>query len=190
MSEPIDWLKLSQNYREREQRSLTASVAIEQIIGEDVVRQAVDYYVGWKPESELARSVLWQLRPWSAMQRCYEIYRSDAAVEDRRTAIELLRVVADERVLDWITEFLTDPDAGIQNWSMGILDQMLFGGDIRNSETAMEKVEQLLAAAEQHTSPAVRQVAASLRADEATRQAREEAWDEFYRIYRNRQNAP
>ena len=183
MSEPIDWLALSRSVKQNkppDHSSPTALVAVEKIIGEDVLRQAVDYYVALKPEYELARRVLWQLRPWSAMQRCYEIFRSDADIESRRTAIELLRVVADERVLDWVDEFLADSDVGIQNWAMGILDQMLFGGDIRNNEPAMEKVEQLLVFAEAHLSPSVRQVAARLRADEAQRKAHEDAWDEFY----------
>ena len=183
MSEPIDWLELTRDIRKNKPPAYnapTALVAIEQIIGEDVLRQAVNYYVALKPECELARQVLWQLRPYSAMQRCYEIFRSDVDIKSRRTAIELLRVIADERALDWMDEFLADPDLGIQNWAMGILDQMLFGGGIRNNEPAMEKVDRLLASTEAHASPTVRAVAARLRADEAQRKAHEDAWDEFY----------
>lgn len=87
--------------------------ALELMIGEEAIHQAMDYYVAWKPEAELARNVLWRLRPWSVMQRCYEIYHFSADIEQRGVAIDLLRVVADERALDWIEEFLADPNDGI-----------------------------------------------------------------------------
>jgi hypothetical protein len=47
--------------------------ALEVILGEEALRERVDYYVAHRPASELVRSVLWQLRPWSAMARCREL---------------------------------------------------------------------------------------------------------------------
>ncbi len=190
MSEPIDWIELSRKIGQDKSviyGSYHATLAIEQIIGEDVIRQAVDYYVAWKPERELVYHVLWRLRPWSAMQRCYEIIHLSADREDRRAAVGLLSVVGDERVLDWIDEFLADPDEWIQQGAINILDQMLFGGGIRYNEPAMEKVGRLLAFAEAHASPDVRQGAARLRAGEARREAEEKAWDDFYK---SKQTAP
>ena len=172
MSEPIDWIKLSRKIGQDKSiiyGSYYATLAIEQIIGEDIIRQAVDYYVAWKPERELVYHVLWRLRPWSAMQRCYEIVHSDADREDRRAAVGLLSVVGDERALDWIDEFLADPDDWIQQGAINILDQMLFGGGIRYNEPAMEKVDRLLASAETHSNPNVRQGTVSLRAQEDRR---------------------
>ncbi len=168
MGEPIDWVELSRKIAQSK-LSPIAFVALEQIIGEDVIREAVDYYVAWKQERDLVRSILWAIRPWSAMQRCYEIIRSSDDREDRRAAVELLRVAADERALDWIDEFLADPDDWIQQGAVNILDQMLFGGGIRYNEPAMEKVDRLLASAETHPNPNVRQGAASLRAQEDQR---------------------
>lgn len=75
----------------------------------------------------------------------------------------------------------------IQQGAINILDQMLFGGGIRYNEPAMEKVERLLASAEAHSNPNVRQGAAGLRTDEAQRKAKEEAWDDFYQ---SKQDAP
>ena len=168
MSEPIDWTELSRKIGQNK-LSPIAFAAIEQIVGEGAIREAVDYYVAWKPERELVRKVLWAIHPWSAMQRCYEIFRSDADREDRRAAVELLDVVGDERALDWIDEFLADPDDWIQQGAINILDQMLFGGGIRYNEPAMEKVDRLLASAETHPNPNVRQGAVSLRAQEDRR---------------------
>lgn len=128
MNEPIDWPLLAQRLAARDYEgygSDHAMAALELIIGEEAIRQSVDFYVASEPEAELARAVLWRLRPWSAMQRCYEIYHSGADIEYRRAAIDLLRVVADERAFDWIEEFLADPDEGIQGWGIGVLDQLL-----------------------------------------------------------------
>jgi hypothetical protein len=101
--------------------------AIELLIGEENLRNAVDYYISCKPGSELARHILWRLHPRSAMQYCYELYKSDSVdIETKISAIELLRVVGDRHVLKWIPEFLSDRDPSIQSWGIGILDQLLF----------------------------------------------------------------
>jgi HEAT repeat protein len=131
MANPIDWEQLARQlgllHPDGESSgSGAAQQALELLLGEDRLRAAVDYYISGGPGSELARNVLWMLHPWSAMQYCYEIYRSDADVDTRRSAVELLRVVADRRALPWVQEFLNDPDPGIQSWGAGVLDQMLF----------------------------------------------------------------
>jgi hypothetical protein len=127
----IDWAKLAEELeleapfgdyccgREDAQR------ALELIIGEAPLRGAVDYYVAGRPGSELARLALCQLRPWSAMRRCYETFKGDDSAEARRMAVELLRVLADRRALVWIPEFLADEDPLIQTWGIGVLDQLL-----------------------------------------------------------------
>jgi hypothetical protein len=170
LSAEIDWAKLAGELelkapfgeyycgREDSQR------ALELIIGEDTLRGAVNYYVrantgvNTQTGSELARSVLWQLRPWSAMCRCYEIFKGPNSVETRRAAIELLRVVADRRTLPWISEFLQDDDAIIQAWGIGVLDQLLFSELVEP-----EEAEDILRTAEQHISESVRERAESIR---------------------------
>ena len=44
--------------------------------------------------------------------------------------MELLRVVADGRVLPWVPRLLADPDEGIQNWTASLLDQLVWSGFI------------------------------------------------------------
>jgi hypothetical protein len=128
------------------------------------LRRAVNYYIqantgnDTHTGSELARFVLWQLRPWCAMCRCYEIFKGPNSVETRRTAVELLRVVADRRTLPWISEFLQDDDTLIQAWGIGVLDQLLL------SELAEpEEAEEILRAAEQHCNESVRERTESIR---------------------------
>ena len=103
-----------------------ARAALEHVIETGTIRSAVDHYITGAPGSELARSVLWHLHPWSGMQRCHEVYSSSPDVEVRRRAVELLRVVADRRALPWIAGYLADADALTQAWAAGIVDQLLF----------------------------------------------------------------
>ena len=127
--------------------------ALEIVLGEDALRASVDYYIARGAASELARSVLWQLRPWSAMLRCRELAQLPNDIETRRSAVEFLRVVADRRVLSWISEFLDDDDPGIQNWGIGVLDQLLFSDLVEPDEA-----EALLEKAERHENSGVREL--------------------------------
>ncbi|MCB0127473.1 MAG: HEAT repeat domain-containing protein, partial [Caldilineaceae bacterium] len=137
----IDWKSLALEVGAIQDGSETGSSAfaqkaIEQIIGVQNVREAVDYYIRGGPGAELARFVLWQIHSWTAMQYCYEIYQTDSDIERRRGAVELLRVVADRRVIPWLEEFLTDPDRGIRMWAFGIIDQLLWSEIVEEEEVA------------------------------------------------------
>jgi hypothetical protein len=132
--------------------------AIELLLGEECLRAAVDHYVARRPGSELARHVLWQLQPWSAMQRCYELSRSGADVDTRCAAVELLRVVADRRALPWVEDFLSDPHPGIQGLGAGVLDQLLWSGRVGPDECA-----DLLRRLGEHPNEKVRETAAFIR---------------------------
>jgi hypothetical protein len=148
-STPIDWAGLAASLgtlsEGRETSGSGVAVqALELILGRDAIRAAVDYYVfPHGPGAELARSVLWQIRPWSAMQRCLEIYEESDDVDARRTAIELLRVVADHRVVDWIDRFLDDPDESIHGCGAGIVDQLLWSNLVQPDACAhlLEKMK-------------------------------------------------
>ena len=132
--------------------SKMAREAIELILGKDNLKEAVRYYVAHKPGSELLRGVLWQLHPYSAMEECYRIFKESEDLEEKRDAVELLRVVADERVLKWIPEFLEYKDSGIQNWGIGIVDQLIFSRICDE-----EDVTEILNNASKHPSQYVRE---------------------------------
>lgn len=127
--------------------------ALEAILGQDNIKTAVDYYVRQDSimGSELVRGVLNRLHPWSAMQRCYAIFKSKKDIESRRRAVELLLVVGDKRTLPWVKEFLRDPDSGIQNWGIGLLDQLVFSGLVEPS-----KIKGIIRLAEKHKSEFVK----------------------------------
>ena len=167
----IDWMALAKQLgtlREQGERgsSVDADRAIEIIIGPDNLRAAVDHYISHKPGYELTRFVLWRLRPRSAMERCREIYLTEADIEVRRDSVELLRVVADRRVLPWIPEFLNDPDDGVQLWGAGVVDQLL-----QSNLVEPEECTELLSAMSQHANRGVRERHAFIREYLAAREA-------------------
>jgi hypothetical protein len=140
-----------------------ARAALDQIIGHGAIRDAVDRYVADQPGSELARAVLRLFRSAVAMERCHEIFRESSDVNRRRSAVELLRMVADGRALEWVPEFLSDPDEGIQNWAIGVVDQLMFADLV-----GLDECQSVLALAAKHPSAYVRDMARSIR-DEAQR---------------------
>ncbi len=132
--------------------------ALELIVGVDALRSAVDYFIAGDPGCELARSVLTILKPPCAMERCLEVARSDADVESRRLAVNLLRNVADRRGIGWAAEFLRDEDEGVQVWGAMIVDQLLFTGLAEPDECVP-----ILEAMEGHPNAGVRRQGAFVR---------------------------
>jgi hypothetical protein len=132
--------------------SQMARKAIEILLGKDNLKEAVRYYVAHKSGSELLRGVLWQLHPYSAMEECYRIFKESNDLDQKIDAVELLRVVADKRVLKWVPEFLEHENSGIQNWGIGIVDQLLF-----SHLCDEEDVAEILHQASNHPSKYVRE---------------------------------
>jgi len=126
--------------------------AIELLLGQENLKEAVHYYISNLPGSALLRGVLWQLHPYSAMEECYKIFNTDENIQSKRDAIELLRVVADRRVLSWVPEFLAFEDEGVQNWAIGIIDQLVF-----SDLCFEEEVTDILESARSHTNQYVRE---------------------------------
>lgn len=146
--ETIDWRDLAQKLGSLHEDGESGGSdlgrrALELIVGVDALRNAVDYYIEGKPGSELARSVLSLSKPFSAMERCLEIARSETDIESRRAAVELLRMVADGRGIVWAEEFLRDQDEGVQAWAAGIVDQLLWSNlaDPDDCVHLLEKME-------------------------------------------------
>lgn len=133
--------------------------AIAHLLGDEALRRSVDWYVDGRPAAEHARSVLWLLHPPAARDRCVEIYRDDPDVERRRMAVELLRVVATGEDLPLVGEFLADPDASVQNWGIGMLDQLVWSRLVDPDE-----VEPYLRAAAEHPNEYVREKHGEIRA--------------------------
>ncbi len=129
-----------------------AKKAIELLLGAENIRAAVDDYISFKPHFELIRNILWYLQPPIAMDYCYDLFKNSKDLETRIYAVELLRVVADKRVVKWIPEFLNDANPAIQNWGIGVLDQLLW-----SSLVEFDEVKVLLKKSTTHKNEAVRE---------------------------------
>src|SRR5262249_7036530 len=108
--------------------------ALVELLGADMLRDAVDYYLNREVGSELARSVLHLLRAAPAADRCLEVYQTETDPNKRAAAVELLRVVASECHLPWVLRFFNDPDPAIQNWGAGVLESIWNLGVMRWEE--------------------------------------------------------
>lgn len=149
----IDWQSLAEKLQSGNRGGTElARRALIEIIGEEAISASVDHYIDLRDGSELARSVLWLLRPEAARRRCLEIYQNDSDLERRQMAIELLRVLATRDTLPWVSTFLTDPDPTIQNWGAGVVDQLLWSELVVPAECAA-----LLHTMKTHPSASVRE---------------------------------
>lgn len=145
MDAPIDWAELAgeigaltdQGERGGNQ---VARDALAELLGPEQISLAVEHYVTLQPGFETARSVLSFLRHPAAMEACYRVYREDADLERRRSAVELLRVVCDARALPWVEELLEDPDGGVRVWAVGVLDQLVSGDLVDGHEDEVRRL--------------------------------------------------
>jgi HEAT repeat protein len=100
-------------------------VALARVLGDEEIRAAVDLYVRGCEGNGLVCHVLRLLKPKAAREECVRLARSDCELSLRRSAVELLRVVADADALIYVREFLADPDPEIQSWAAGIVDYVV-----------------------------------------------------------------
>ncbi len=136
--------------------------ALAAILGDSELIRAVRYYVAWRPGAELVRSVLALLRPRVAALECYRIFCDSEAIEERRAAVELLRVVGDARTLDWLGEFIDDPDSVIRCWGAGLLKQLVWS-DCIDAEEAERWIAVIEAKATDELRDAVAEIREALR---------------------------
>ena len=122
----IDWGKLETELGTGKFQGTQFSLdAIETILGEEFFAQAVECCINLDNGWGLAEGVLRILRPLG-MKHCYTIYKTSHDLRERRSAVWFLKYTSDRGVLEYIPEFLADPDEQIQIHVIEILEQMLF----------------------------------------------------------------
>lgn len=150
--------------------------AIEALLGEDDLRKSVHYYIDGRPGSELLRGVLWKIHPWCAMEECYQVFKTHQDVQHKRFAVELLRVVADRRAIEWVPEFLQFNDSEVQQWGIGVIDQLFF------SELCdEEEITDILNIALKHPNHFVREKAEYIQSMVEATAERNDLLDEHYK---------
>lgn len=141
----IDWESLSkQVLTGTAYSSDDARRAIELILGEDFFEQAVNCFLDFEPEPgwELAEGVVKFLGPLGQKQ-CYEAYKNTSDPEKRQKAIYLIRHLANQRILKYIPEFLSDPDYDVQS-NVAILLRTILEQEIAEQEDIIPILETLV----------------------------------------------
>ena len=81
-----------------------------------------------------------------AMERCYEIYKTDPASSRAAAAVFLLAEMADSRVLPWVREFLEDEHESIRWNGLMALRMILDEGPL--GDEGIDTAKELLTKAE------------------------------------------
>jgi hypothetical protein len=166
----IEWEAIAKQVGDRTNEGIgvgtdTGRRALEMIIGEENIREAVDYFLSDRPGCFTAEMVLKIISPKSAMNRCYEIYKTTQDHERANNAVFLLGSFADAQALPWIAEFLADTRSTdsrpIIRWNgLRVLSTILAGG-LSDADTAV--VRDLLSKAELDSDPETRERAKKIR---------------------------
>jgi hypothetical protein len=147
-----------------------AAAALCELIGDKTWKEAIENCIVATPGYGLIQSVLSLLRPKVAMEYCYEIYKSERSIEDKRYALILLKSVANRDAVHWIAEFLGDSDELIQIFGAEVLDQMAVSGVLDDDD---EDLIELFETCEKHPNESVRQKIASTKTQIAVADERE-----------------
>jgi HEAT repeat protein len=134
--------------------------ALEILLGEENLRDAVDYFISLQPGAFTAEMVLKIIRSETAMNRCFEIYKTEPGTERGCGAVFLLGCMADDRVLPWVHEFLEDGNEAVRLNGLSVLRNIL-DGPLSDEELATAR--HLLEVAESDNNASVRERAAQTR---------------------------
>ena len=115
-----------------------AETALTEILGDEFVIQAVDYYVTRSPGSELARSVLMLIKPKIAIQRCWEIFDSYIDKQQQYNALSLLRDICDISVMERIPELFSHNDHRVRMAALALVDELSVIREVMELEDAMQ----------------------------------------------------
>src|SRR5580704_19041931 len=123
-------------------------------MGEENLRNAVDYFISLEPGAFTAEMVLQVIRSEIAMNRCFEIYKTEPNTYRACSAVFLLGSMADCHALSWVREFLEDNNEAVRMNGLRVLQSILCG-PLNDADTAIAK--ELFEKAELDSDSAVRE---------------------------------
>lgn len=131
---PIDWERIASSIggidrdgRDRIVGTAGGRRALEVLLGEDNIRDAVDYFISQRPGAFTAEMVLQILKSEVAMERCFEIYKTEPGTARACGAVFVLGCMADAKALPWVREFLEDSDKAVRMNGLAVLQSILCG---------------------------------------------------------------
>jgi hypothetical protein len=111
--------------------------ALEAILGDKWIQDAVEHILSFRSGSEVALSCLRILHSEKAVRYAYQVYK-DATGERADRAVFIIKDIAHPVALQWVEEFLND--SNVMARGLGVLDQLLWTEQIPYNE----QVEALL----------------------------------------------
>jgi hypothetical protein len=163
----IDWRALAQEVGDlnpdgSENGSGTASGqrALELIIGEQNICEAVDHWTSFAPGAETAEKTLLIIGSTTGMEYCYEIYKMEPNTQRAGRAVFLLSEMADSRFMRWAREFMEDSNDSVR-WSALIALGQVLQGPLGDEGITLAK--ELLANAESDHEQRLRERAIEIR---------------------------
>ena len=136
----------------------SARRALELIIGEENIREAIDYWISFEPGYLTAEKTLLIIGSTVAMEYCYEIYRNQPNTERALRAIFLLSKMADSRFMRWARELMDDRRT---RWNTVVALEQVLEGALGDEGIALAK--ELLAEAEADPDEMLRERAIKIR---------------------------
>ena len=134
--------KISQEKNHQAYGTIRAQMALEEILGNEWVEQAVEHAISASDNSnELAINCLSLLASSKAADYAYSIYKSAKAPHRKSMAVWVIKNLRVPHSFDWIEEFLNDQDA--MQWGLAVLDQLLWC-HVVDYESEKVKVDRLL----------------------------------------------
>lgn len=117
--------------------------ALEILLGEENLRDAVDYFISLEPGWDTAEMVMKIIRSKLVMNRCLEIYKTELNTERACSAVFLLGSIADYTALPWIPDFLEDSSEPVRLNGLRVLQNVLYAYESL-SEQQMAYAKELL----------------------------------------------
>jgi HEAT repeat protein len=162
----IDWKELAKQVgdlnpdgSEKGSGTPSGERALEILIGEENLRNAVDHFISLEPGAFTAEMVLKIIGSEIAMNR-FEIYKAEPDTDRACSAVFLLGSMADYKALSWVREFLEDTSKPVRLNGLRVLQNILFG-PLGDAEIATAK--ELFDKAESDSDPTVRERAVQIR---------------------------
>lgn len=163
----IDWKELAKQVgdltpdgSERGSGTESGKRALEILIGEENLRNAVDHFISLEPGAFTVEMVLKIIKSEIVMNRCFEIYKTEPATDRACSAVFLLGSMADCKALSWVREFLEDRSEPVRLNGLRVLQNILFG-PLDDAEIATAK--ELFDKAESDSDRTVRERAVQIR---------------------------
>jgi hypothetical protein len=119
--------------------------AVEILLGEENLRDAVDHFVLQLPGAYTVEMFLKIISSEVAMKRCLEIYKTEPNPYRACSAVFLLGSMADYKALSWVGEFLSDSNEAVRLNGLRVLQNILYGPlddeDIATARKLFDKAE-------------------------------------------------